>query len=332
MSNTTLTELEQELAQREESAHTILSLVAPALEELKKATEALEAAAAQYVTRTEVQTTLVDGITDVVNRRFDELDKAGEERHALLVEQTEARFALTATKEELSGVQLAGAENSASITAIKASQETWQAAIEARVARLESNQRQQATNIKVMSQNTASMKEAVEAMQHTFTDTLERDAKRQTEVDRELALSKEVQAKLTETQTKDGKALRDMESAVRGAVDLAENVDSLAARNYQALNFAIAGNKDTKTPGLVDQVDNLVRETRTQIAEMREEQKRVKTRQDKIDEDTWWLTTIGRHPYRAASTVATVVVLVLITIAGIFGRPDIVEAIVRGAK
>lgn len=330
--HTTLTELEQELAQREESAQTILSMVAPALEELKKAREALEAAAAQYVTRTEVQTTLVDGITEVVNRRFDELSQADEARHDLLVKQTEARFALTATKEELAGAVNAGAENSASITAIKASQATWQMAMEARVVRLESGQRKQAENIQKISQNTTIMKDAVEAIQHTFSETLERDKKRQTEVDTELAQVKEEQTQVKETLVKDGKAIRDVESAVRSAVDLAEDVDRLVSKNYQTLNFAILGNKETKTPGLVGQVADLIRETRTHIDELREEQKKVKTRQDKIDEDTWWLASIGRHPWRTVSVLVTVLVLVLITIAGIFGRPDIVEAIVRGAK
>lgn len=311
MSNTTLTELEQELAQREESAHTILSLVAPALEELRKATEALEAAAAQYVTRTEVQTTLVDGITDVVNRRFDELDKAGEERHALLVEQTEARFALTATKEELSGVQLAGAENSASITAIKASQETWQAAMEARVVRLESGQRKQAANIEKISQNTTGIKDAVEAMQHTFTETLERDTKRQAEVDRELALVKEAQTKTAEAQVKDSKAISDLESAVRGAVDLAENVDSLAARNYQALNFAITGNKETKTPGLVDQ-----------MATLNNAQRLLNEKQDTLYRGLNWLTFLGTR--RGFLVIGVSYVAFLILTSFLLGRPDIV--------
>lgn len=172
MSEPTITELERELAQREESAQTVLSLVTPALEELKKAREALETAAAQYVTRTEVQETYVEGITKVVNKRFDEMDEAGVQRHGQLVRQMEERFALTATKEELSGVQLAGSENTTRIAKIEASEETWRAAIEARIVRLESGQKKQAENIQKISDHTAAIANSVQAMEQTYSAAL----------------------------------------------------------------------------------------------------------------------------------------------------------------
>lgn len=265
----------------------------------------------KFVTREEVQSTLLDNLTKQATERFDKMDADGEKRHAEFVKHYEQRLENLATKDEVAGVTATSAENAQRLTVLEATSENTIKSLKERLDKVEDKQLTLDASIKDIRGDTEKIAANTKQTSETVVDFLERDKKRQEKVDQ---------------------SIRDVESAVRTAVDLAENVDSLAATNYRALNFAIVGNKETKTPGLVDQMAEFISTTRMQVNELRDEQKKVKTHQDKIDADTWWLTSIGRHPYRAASTVATVIVLVLITIAGIFGRPDIVEAIVRGAK
>lgn len=78
---------------------------------------------ADYPNRIEVQETLVTALTGILNQRFDELDTESEARHNAFVQQIEARFAMTATKEELAGVVKSGAENTERLTKLEASTE-----------------------------------------------------------------------------------------------------------------------------------------------------------------------------------------------------------------
>lgn len=124
----------------------------------------------------------------------------------------------------------------------------------------------------------------------------------------------------------------DLESKAQGAIDLAEDVDNRVGRNIDKLNYAILGNKETKTEGLVDVVQSIREDYQRQMLELRGEQTAINKRQQAYEKSTWYLTAMGDHPYRTMMGFSTIIILILITIAGIFGRPDIVEAIVRAAK
>lgn len=86
-------------------------------------------------------------ITGIVNKRFDELDTAAETRHSEFVRQTEARFALTATKEELSGVVKSGAENTERISKLEASTDARLKLLEEEGQRLKANDQRRGQEI-----------------------------------------------------------------------------------------------------------------------------------------------------------------------------------------
>jgi len=140
----------------------------------------------QFVTRTEVKETLLDTITDTLNSRLDTIEEDSLKRHVEMVRQFESRFEQTATKEELAGVTKSGAENTERISKLESSSHTQIAALEKRLDKVEDIQRKQTENIQTMTTNTDSIRQSVQTMQNTVLEEIERDKKRQLEVDRQI--------------------------------------------------------------------------------------------------------------------------------------------------
>lgn len=175
-------------ALREERAEIIRDIVASVISQVVP--QVKTTLGADYVTRAELESKLIDGINDTINRRFDESDTASETRHGALVQQTEARFALTATKKELTGVMTAGAENKARLDKLESAHQERLDALEKRLNKVEDLQKKQSDNITQMTRNTNSIRDGVQEMQRTYLEAMSRDKKRQEDIDRELLLLK----------------------------------------------------------------------------------------------------------------------------------------------
>lgn len=134
-----------------------------------------------------------------------------------------------------------------------------------------------------------------------------------------------------EAQEQSAKRIEIIESDARGAVDLAKEVDSLASRNYQVLNHAIVGNKDTKTKGLVDEMEELRAESRAQLEEVRKEQKALSAGQAALQTGLAWQAWIGRHPFISFQIAGMLFVILVIAVALILGRPEVIGALVNAA-
>lgn len=178
---------------------------------------------AEYVTRDELQTKLVDSFTGVINHRFDEIDSAGEQRHGELVRQTELRFALTATREELKGVVASSAENTVRIDALRTTTEDGYRHFESitgghgeaidvlktHVKELEGNT---GKSIGAIRADTKSIKENAQKTSGAVIELIEETKKRQKEIDRELE-------NIKDAQDADAKNLRDSREQTAKDID-----------------------------------------------------------------------------------------------------------------
>lgn len=224
MSDTTYDTLSEE---RESLIREIVSAV------FVQAMPKIESALAEkFVTRDEIQHTLLDSLTNQVSERFDELDKVGESRHAEFVKHYEQRLETMATREEVAGIIAASSENAQRLTVLEATAETRLTRLEKRADQTEEIQRKQTESIQSMTQNTASIKDAVQAMERTYLQAMELDRKRQQDVDREITSLKDAQAQ----DTKDISAIRGQVSgldsgvnALRGDVAVVHQAQAMVA-------------------------------------------------------------------------------------------------------
>lgn len=226
---------------------------------LTEQVDALRSLLGEFVTRKELQTTLLDSITGQLTTRLDEIDSAGEQRHNEFVRHYEQRLETLATKEEVSGIIAASAENAQRLTKLEATSETRLSALEKRADHTEEIQRKQTENIQAMSQNTSSIKDAVQAIERTYLESMERDKKRQADVDRELTSLKDAQAQ----DTKDIGAIRGQVSSLDSDVnglrgDLGATVrpmhDTVYELKPQVANLTTRMVSAEKTLGYVERV------------------------------------------------------------------------------
>lgn len=194
---------------------------------------------AQFVTRDELQTTLLDSITSQLTTRLNEIDTAGENRHAEFVKHYEQRLDAMATREDVNGVIAASAENSQRLTILEATAETRLAALEKRADQSEEIQKKQTESIQSMSRDTASIKESVEAMQRTYNQAMELDKKRQHDVDREITGLKDAQAQ----DTKDINAIRGQVSSLDSGVNTLRG-DVAVVHQAQAMVAEVKSKQD----------------------------------------------------------------------------------------
>lgn len=205
---------------------------------------------AQFVTRDELQNTLVSSITNQLTTRLNEMDTAHETRHGELARNIEQRFESVATKEEVAGVITASAENSQRLTILEATAETRLAALEKRADQSEEIQKKQTESIQSMSRDTASIKDSVEAMQRTYSQAMELDKKRQQDVDRDLTSLKDADAQ----HVKDTGAIRLQVSGLDSGVNALRG-DVAEAQQTRAVVTSIKTKQDDQDTRL-DKAEN----------------------------------------------------------------------------
>lgn len=221
---------------------------------LTEQVEAMRSLLGQYVTREELQTKLLDSITNQLTTRLDGIDSAGEKRHSEFVQHYEQRLETLATKEEVSGMIAASAENAGRLTRLEATSETRLLALEKRVDQTEGIQKKQAENIQSMSRNTTSIKDSVEQMQRTYTQAMELDKKRQQDVDRDMTSLKDADAQ----HVKDTGAMRLQVSGLDSGVNALRG-DVAEAQQAQAVVTELKTKQDDQDARLLNTEKTVIR-------------------------------------------------------------------------
>lgn len=144
----------------------------------------------KFVTREEVQSTLLDNLTRQATERFDKMDSDGEKRHAEFVRHYETRLESLATKEEVAGIVLASAENAQRLTKLEASSDTSITALKERLDKVEDKQLKLDASIQDIRGDTEKTAASAEKMSRMFGEFVERDDKHKKETEREIDLLK----------------------------------------------------------------------------------------------------------------------------------------------
>lgn len=234
-------------------------------------------------------------ISDPLKTRLDQhltdLNKEDERRHQAYMQR------IAGAEQKAQQSEQRAVEVEKRTAALEATSEQRLKTLESKVERID---RDIENNVKKVADN-------AEAMNRTFLKFLG-------EYEKKTEENKQDIQKLKKSHDDADKRFERVESDVRSAVNLAENVDSLAAKNWQALNYAIVGNKELKTGGLVDQVNNLTKE------------------QAELKAGLWWQTWIGRNPKKAFALSGAAFVGLVIAVAFILGRPEVIAAFVQAVK
>jgi len=229
--------------------------------------------AADFVTRAEFEERMLKSITDTLNTRLDKIEEDQEGRFEAFVKRYEQRFETVATKDELTGVQKSGAENTASISRLEAKFDAQLAAHDKRLNKVEDIQTQQAANIEqmtgniaTMTQNTESIRQSVQTMNNTVLEEIERDRKRQTEIDRQHEQLKEADKDadrrlhtLSAVQDADRERLQGVQDEVN---TLYADITDQRGRIVEALapmQLVINGDRDKDIPGMHERMAQLER-------------------------------------------------------------------------
>lgn len=217
---------------------------------LTEQVDALRSMLERYVTRDELQTTLLDSITRQLTTRLDGIDTAGEQRHAEFVRHYEQRLEALATKTELSGVITASAENTNRLTVLETSSSTSLATLKERLDKVEDKQLTLDASIKNIRGDTEKIATNAAGMRTTFDEFVKRDERRQKDTDREIDALKIAEAhtvndimELQQTVNKHHRNINDQRTWV---------IETL-----NPIELVIMGDKESGTAGIVTQLGEL---------------------------------------------------------------------------
>ena len=160
-----------------------------------------------YVSRDEIQESWIGTITDTLNTRLDKIEEDGERRHGEFVKKYESRFELTATKEELSGVTKAGAENTERIGKLEASTEARLKLLEEDNKALKANDLQRAHEVTEIKASASKTADNAEKTSEAVIKLIGEFKAQKENVDREIAA-------LKDSQKSDVKEIRDVKEDV----------------------------------------------------------------------------------------------------------------------
>lgn len=186
----------------------------------------------------------LDQITEIVNRRFDELDSASEQRHDEFVKQTETRLSQVATKEELRGVTKAGADNTGRIDKLEAATDARLKLLEDGFKSLNESDKQHKKDIKNIGDSATSTAQNAQKTSEAVISLIGQFKTWRTDTDREITSLKDKQAvdekalRLAQEDMLSNRAeLNDMKTTLATETDRARNrVISIADKVDGALN------------------------------------------------------------------------------------------------
>lgn len=245
---------------------------------LTEQVDALRSMLGQYVTRDELQLTLLDSITKQLTTRLDSIDTAGEQRHAEFVRHYEQRLEALATKTELSGVITASAENTNRLTVLETSSSTSIATLKERLDKVEDKQLSLDASIRDIRGDTEKIATNAAGMRQTFDEFVKRDDKQQRETEREIDALKIAEAhavndimELQQTVNKHHRTINDQRTWIN--------------ETLTPIELVIMGDNKSGTAGIVKQLGEL----KTQNAEL-------ETRQLTLENALSAFTKFINHP------------------------------------
>lgn len=217
---------------------------------LTEQVDALRSLLGQYVSRDELENKLLSSVTNQLTTRLDEIDSAGETRHAEFVRHYEQRLESLATKTELEGVVTASAENANRLTILETSSSTSIATLKERLDKVEDKQLTLDASIRDIRGDTEKVATNAAGMRTTFDEFVKRDERRQKDTDREIDALKIAEAhtvndimELQQTVNKHHRNINDQRTWV---------IETL-----NPIELVIMGDKESGTAGIVTQLGEL---------------------------------------------------------------------------
>jgi hypothetical protein len=269
-----------------------------ARDELQQARDEIQEVKSKYLTAEQAEQSwqrYADKVADPLKTRLDQhltdLNKEDERRHQAYIQR------IAGAEQKAQQSEQRAVEVEKRTAALEATSEQRLKTLESKVERID---RDIENNVKKVADN-------AEAMNRTFLKFLG-------EYEKLAGENKQDIQKLKKDQVEADSRFDRVESGIRAAVDLATDVDRLAGKNFQTLNYAIVGNKELKTDGLVDQMKNLAKE------------------QAELKAGLWWQTWIGRNPKKAFALSGAAFVGLVISVAFILGRPEVIAAFVQAVR
>jgi hypothetical protein len=298
MTDTTLTDLT--FLENEEQTRAYIHLVTPLIQ------KAVRDAAGDFASHEEVSQVgnrvgevVAEQLLRRVSERFDELTDAQELWQKEFERKNEERLATLATKEELSGVTLSGAENTTKIIAMEAAHDERLKALEKESKEFKNTDAQRVKEIGDIKASAAKTADNAEKTSQAVIRLIDQYKTRNEDVDRELHVLKITQAKNVED-------LLRVESEMRTIDMIGRDIEGRVMQSMTAIDKALFGDPQKNISGVIAD---------------------VKT----VRDDMWWILWTGRHPRVLLTIIGAAYVLFLIVTAFILGRPEIVAQFIPGA-
>lgn len=301
----TVTDLEQELLQREESARTIIGIVTPLFEtmlgdalspvgdlvkfaeELRIARDELQTVKATYATRDDVKTigqdigkaigiplqTSIDGhlrgLTEEDAKRHNEFNQRIGETHALTL------------------------RNEQRIIAVENTTATQIRTLEERLTKLE---QKTSENIHSIRRDTESVRNSATVLHNSVIQFINANKEYQAQTTSRIE-------SLDQEQQQQQKRIDRNESVLQSESNIIRDIDGRVRDGMTRIEGALFGDAKEKKPGLVADMGTL-------------------------KSGLWWQSWIGKHPRIALAAATTAYVIFLIVTAVILQRPEIIQKMI----